>query len=261
MLKRSGAIPVKSDEEVQKIRESCRIAATVLERLCAMVAPGVNTYDIDQEGKRQIESLGAESACYNYHSGGRVFPSYTCLSVNDEVVHGIGSLKTVLRPGDNITVDVVVRYNGYIGDNARTLIVGRGTEAMEHLVKTTEEALHHGISFARSGARVGDISYNIQQYVQKRGMSVVREFVGHGVGRSMHEEPQIPNYGRRGSGPKLYPGMTLAIEPMVNLGSPAIRMADDGWTALTRDGQPAAHFEHTVLVTPDGPEILTIPEK
>lgn len=262
MLRRSGHSPaVKTEEEVLRVREACKVAATVLEKLCKDVAAGVNTYDIDQAGKRYIEALGAESACYNYRIGSKVFPSYTCLSVNDEVVHGIGSLKTILNPGDNITVDVVVRYNGFIGDNARTLIIGEGSEEMERLVKTTEDALYHGISFARAGRRVGDISYNIQRYVEKRGMSVVREFVGHGVGRTMHEDPQVPNYGRKGSGAKLYPGMTIAIEPMVNLGRPAIQVAPDGWTAKTKDGLSAAHFEHTVLITEKEAEILTIPEE
>ncbi len=261
MLRRSGHIAVKSDEEIQRVREACVVAATVLEKLCADVAPGVNTYDIDQAGKKYIEELGAESACYNYRIGSKVYPAYTCLSVNDEVVHGIGSLKTILRPGDNITVDVVVRYNGFIGDNARTLIIGHGDEQMHNLVKTTEEALYHGISFAKAGGRVGDISHGVQKFVEKRGMSVVREFVGHGVGRTMHEDPQVPNYGRKGSGAKLYPGMTIAIEPMVNLGKAAIQVDSDGWTARTRDGLPAAHFEHTVLVTEAGPEILTISKK
>lgn len=263
MLRRSGHLPVKSDEEIQRVTESCEIAATVLDKLCQMVAPGVNTYDLDQEGKKLIEGMGAESACFNYTGSAKAgpYPGYTCLSINEEVVHGIGSMKRVLQPGDNITVDVVVRYQDFIGDNARTLIVGEGDEAMTRLVKTTEEALYHGISFAKAKNRVGDISHAIQKYVEKRGMSVVRDFVGHGVGRSMHEDPQIPNYGRRGSGPKLYAGMTIAIEPMVNLGGPAIRMGSDGWTASTSDGLPAAHFEHTVLVTEDEAKILTIPKK
>lgn len=261
MLRGRHQLPVKSDEEVQAVREACVIAATVLDRLCGMVAPGVTTYDIDQEGKRLLAGFGAESACFNYQVGSRVYPAYTCLSVNEEVVHGIGKLATVLRDGDNITVDVVVRYHGFIGDNARTLIVGQGSEAMRRLVKTTEEALAIGIARARAGNRVGDISHAIQHFVEKHGYSVVREFVGHGVGRTMHEDPQIPNYGRKKSGAKLYPGMTLAIEPMVMAGRPEITIAEDGWTALARDGQPAAHFEHTVLVTDGDPEILTIPEK
>lgn len=261
MLRRSGHIAAKTDEEIQAIREACQVAATVLDKLCQDVEAGVNTYDLDQAGKRYMEELGAESACYNYRIGSKVFPSYTCLSVNDEVVHGIGSLKTILRPGDNITVDVVVRYRGFIGDNARTLIIGQGDEQMQLLVKTTEEALYHGIGFAKAGSRVGDMSYAIQRYVEKRGMSVVREFVGHGVGRTMHEDPQVPNYGRKGSGAKLYPGMTIAIEPMVNLGRAAIQVASDGWTAKTKDGLPAAHFEHTVLITEGEPEILTFSKK
>ncbi|MDP0497015.1 MAG: type I methionyl aminopeptidase [Verrucomicrobiota bacterium JB024] len=262
MLRRAGyQPPVKTAAEILAMREVCTVAATVLDKLCAMVEPGINTYDLDQAGRRLMEDMGAESACYNYTLGHKVFPAYTCLSVNDEVVHGIGSLKTVLAEGDNITVDVVVRYNGWIGDNARTVIVGEGSEDMQRLVRTTEESFYKALEVARPGKRVGDISNAVQRYVEGRGFSVVREFVGHGVGTGMHEEPQIPNYGRRNTGEHLRPGMTLAIEPMVNAGKPAIRMSNNGWTAHTRDGQPAAHYEHTVLITENEPEILTIPKK
>lgn len=254
-------IPIKTPEEIERMRESCRIAATVLDKLVSMVRPGISTYELDQEGKRLILEAGAESACYQYRVGKLTYPAYTCLSINEEVVHGIASLKRVLKEGDNISIDVVVRYNGYIGDNARTVTVGPVSPEMEFLVKSTEEALYHGIDFARPGNRVGDISHAIEQFLRKRKLGIVREFVGHGVGISMHEEPQIPNYGRKGTGGKLLPGMTLAIEPMVTLGSGDIYMAEDGWTAVSRDGKPAAHFEHTVLITEDGPEILTIPKK
>lgn len=254
-------IPVKTTEEVEKMRAACQVAATILDELCKMVEPGINTYDIDQQAKKLISDLGAESACYNYRVGSKVFPAYTCLSVNDEVVHGIGSLKTVLAEGDNITVDVVVSYNGYIGDNARTVTIGDVSPEMDFLVKSTSEALYHAIDFAKPGNRVGDISNAVQKFVESRNLSIVREFVGHGLGTSMHEEPQIPNFGKKGSGAKLYPGMTLAIEPMVNLGTAQIKIDSDGWTARTRDGKPAAHFEHTVLITEEGPEILTISKK
>lgn len=262
MLRSAGYTPpVKGAAEILAMREACSVAATVLDRLCAMVGPGVNTYDLDQQGKKFMQEMGAESACYNYTVGKKSYPAYTCLSVNDEIVHGIGNIKAVLEEGDNITVDVVIRFNGWIGDNARTVIVGEGSEEMQRLVKTTEEAFYKGMEQARPGKRVGDISNAIQRYVEGHGYTLVREFVGHGVGQGMHEEPQVPNFGRRNSGDHLRPGMTLAIEPMVNAGKAAIRMSNNGWTAHTRDGQPAAHYEHTVLITENDPEILTIPKK
>ncbi len=262
MLRKRTYRSIKPDEEIVAVRESCVIAATVLEKLCEMVAPGVTTYDIDLEGKKLIAGMGAESACFNYRVKDKIYPAYTCLSVNDEVVHGIGKLSTVLKEGDNITVDVCVKYNGFVGDNARTVIVGgKASDEMWALVNCTEKALELGIAQARAGNRVGDISHAVQHFVESNGYSVVRDFVGHGVGRTMHEDPQIPNFGRKKSGAKLYPGMTLAIEPMVCAGSHLLLEGDDHWTALTRDGKPAAHFEHTVLVTEDEPEILTIPKK
>jgi len=248
-------------EQIDGVREACRIAATVLDRLSRQLGPGVTTYDLDQEGRKLMEASGAESACYNYRVGRLVFPAHTCISVNAEVVHGIGSLKTVLREGDIVTLDVCVRYNGWIGDNARTYAVGEVDAEKARLLAATKEALGLGIGQARAGRQVGDISSVIQQRVEQDGFSVVREFVGHGVGRTMHESPQIPNFGRAGTGPKLREGMTIAIEPMVNAGTAVIDMAPDGWTALTADRKPAAHFEHTVLVTGSEAEILTIPEK
>lgn len=250
-------IPIKNRDEVEKMREACRVAATVLQKLREHVAAGVNTYDLDQEARRLIEGLGARSACHNYQVGPHSYPSYCCLSVNEEVVHGIGSLKRVLRDGDVIALDVVVSYGGFIGDNAATVAVGKVIPEVAHLLQVTEEALYEGISKAREGNRVGDISNAVQRYVEKRNLSVVREFVGHGVGASMHEEPQIPNFGQRGTGPKLRAGMTLAIEPMVNLGGSDVEVLEDHWTVVTVDREPSAHFEHTVLVTHGDPEILT----
>lgn len=240
------------------MREACQIAAQILNLLCSKVAPGVNTYDIDQAGKELIASFGGESACYNYRVGKRSYPGHICISVNEEIVHGIGSIKRVLKAGDNVTIDVVVLYNGFIGDNARTILIEPVSKEMKHLVNSTEAALLQGIKQAREGNRVGDISYSVQKFIEARDLAIVRDFVGHGIGRLMHEDPQIPNYGRKGTGSKLKAGMTLAIEPMVNLGKPEIEVASDGWTALTRDRKPAAHFEHTVLITTSGPEILTI---
>jgi methionyl aminopeptidase len=191
--------------------------------------------------------------------GSRRFPSYSCLSVNEEVVHGIGSVNRILQDGDVVALDVVVSYQGFIGDNACTVAVGEIPAETRKLLEVTQEALRKGISRAVAGKRVGDISSAVQRHVETNGFSVVREFVGHGVGVSMHEEPQIPNFGRPGTGPKLRPGMTLAIEPMVNLGRPEVEVLADGWTVTTRDRTPSAHFEHTVLITDGAPEVLTIP--
>lgn len=239
------------------MRESCKIAAIVLEKLCAMVAPGISTKEIDDAGRDLIESFGAKSACYNYRAGKRVFPAHTCLSVNEEVVHGIGREHRRLQPGDSITVDVCVLHNGYIGDNARTVAVGPVSEQVQFLLSSTEAALYQAIEQARPGNSVKDIAGAVQDYIEPRNLGIIREFVGHGVGRTMHEEPQIPNFRTKGLNKKLKPGMTLAIEPMISLGDPRIIVLEDGWTAVTRDHQCAAHFEHTVLVTRDAPEILT----
>ena len=251
-------IPIKNSEAIKRMRESCSIAATVLARLKEQVRPGITTYDLDQIGRDLIASLGARSACYGYLLHSRRYPAYTCLSVNEEVVHGIGSLKRILRDGDIISLDVVVEYNGYIGDNAITVPVGTPTPNTAKLLKITEEALFVGIKQAVVGNRIGDISYAVQSFVESHGFSVVREMVGHGVGQEMHEEPQIPNFGRRNSGEKIRPGMTLAIEPMVNLGRYEVRTLSDGWTVVTADNSPSAHFEHTVLTTESVAEILTI---
>lgn len=252
-------IPIKTDEELERMRVACEKAAIVLDRMCRAVEPGMNTYDLDQFGRTVMEEIGCQSACYMYNPGRRAYPAYTCLSINDEVVHGIGTLTRVIQPGDNVSVDVVISCDGYLGDNARTVLVGEVSEEMEFLVRSTEEALYVGIEQARAGNRVGDISHAVQCYIESRKLSIVRDFVGHGIGRTMHEDPQIPNYGKRGRGERLKPGMTLCIEPMVNLGKAAVYVSGDGWTAKTRDGSPAAHFEHTILVTDGEPEILTKP--
>jgi methionyl aminopeptidase len=252
-------IPLKNPEAIGRMREACAIAATVLARLKEQVRPGITTHDLDQIGRDLIASFGARSACHGYQLHSRRYPAFTCLSVNEEVVHGIGSLKRILRDGDIISLDVVVEFNGYIGDNALTVPVGAIAPRAAELLKVTAEALQLGITQATVGNRIGDISHTVQTFVESHGFSVVREMVGHGVGRAMHEEPQIPNFGRRNSGEKIKAGMTLAIEPMVNLGGHAVSTLSDGWTIVTTDGQPSAHFEHTVLTTDSGPEILTIP--
>lgn len=252
-------IPIKDREAIARMRESCAIAAAVLHRLTALVQPGISTFDLEQAGRDLIAAHGARSADFGYQIGSRRFPAHTCLSVNEEVVHGIGSLKRILRAGDIISLDITVEYGGYIGDNAITVPVGAIAPRIAELLRSTAEALQIGIQQAQVGNRIGDISHAIQTFVEARGFSVVREMVGHGVGRSMHEEPQIPNFGRRGTGERIQPGMTLAIEPMVNLGTYRVKTLADGWTVVTADGLPSAHFEHTVLTTERGPEILTLP--
>jgi methionyl aminopeptidase len=250
-------IPVKSTDGIARMREACAIAASVLAKLKEHVSPGIATYDLDQIAKGLIASYGARSADYGYKIGSRRFPAYICVSVNEEVVHGIGSLKRILRDGDIVSLDVTVEYNGYIGDNAVTVPVGQIPPRLQELLLVTEHALQLGIDQARVDNRIGDISATVQDYVESHGFSVVRDLVGHGVGLSMHEPPEIPNFGCRGAGAKIKPGMTLAIEPMVNVGGCRTKTLSDGWTVVTADGSPSAHFEHTVLTTDRGPEILT----
>ncbi len=241
------------------MREACAIAATVLEQLKPLVRPGITTQDLEEAGRDFIARLGARSACYGYQHGSRRYPAHTCISVNDEVVHGIPSFRRILREGDVVSLDIVVWHDGFIGDNAFTVPVGPVPSTIEKLLRVTREALDFGIRQAQVGNRIGDVSNAVQEYVEANGFSVVRDMVGHGVGTSMHEPPEIPNFGRRGSGEKIKPGMTLAIEPMVNLGGFKTKTLSDGWTIVTADGSPSAHFEHTVLTTERGPEILTLP--
>lgn len=250
-------IPIKTSAEIAVMREACRIAAQVLADMVPLVVPGVSTGELDTAAKGFIEKLGAESACYHYKMGRHVYPAYTCISINEEVVHGIPSPKRVIQPGDIVSLDVVLRYKGFVGDNARTVLVEPVAENVRALCKTTEEALYLGIQQARAGNRVHDISHAIERHVRFGNYGIVEQFVGHGVGRQMHEAPEIPNLGKPGTGDKLRPGMTLAIEPMINLGTGAVVVAPDGWTALTKDRKPSAHYEHTVLITEGYPEILT----
>ena len=252
-------IPIKDKTGIAKMREACAIAATVLEQLKPLVRPGVTTQDLEEAGRDWIARLGAHSACFGYQHGSRRYPAHTCISVNDEVVHGIPSFKRILREGDIVSLDIVVWYDGFVGDNAFTVPVGPVSPAIEKLLRVTREALDLGIRAAQVGNRIGDISATVQQFVEANGFSVVRDMVGHGVGVAMHEPPEIPNFGRKGTGDKIKPGMTLAIEPMVNLGAYRTKTLSDGWSVVTADGSPSAHFEHTVLTTERGPEILTIP--
>jgi methionyl aminopeptidase len=254
-------IPIKDKDGISRMREACSIAATVLESLKPLVRPGITTMDLEEAGRAEIARLGAKSACYGYQHGSRRYPAHTCISVNEEVVHGIPTYKRVLREGDIVSLDIVLEYNGYIGDNAFTVPVSPVNPKVMKLLSVTREALDLGVRAAHVGNRIGDISNTIQNFVEAHGYSVVRDMVGHGVGVMMHEPPEIPNFGRKGTGERIRPGMTLAIEPMVNLGAYHTRILSDGWTVVTADGSPSAHFEHTVLTTEKGPEILTIPRR
>lgn len=255
------SVPIKNKDAIAKMREACAIAATVLEHLKSMVRPGITTQDLEEAGRDWIARLGARSACYGYQHGSRRYPAHTCISVNDEIVHGIPSFRRILRDGDIVSLDIVVWHDGYVGDNAFTVPVGAISSELTKLLMVSQEALSIGIEQAQIGNRIGDISAAIQDFVESNGFSVVRDMVGHGVGIAMHEPPEIPNFGRRGTREKIKPGMTLAIEPMVNLGGSRTKTLSDGWTCVSADGSPSAHFEHTVLTTEKGPEILTIPQR
>jgi methionyl aminopeptidase len=249
-------IPIKSAREVEKMRQACRTASDILDRVSDLVRPGISTKEIDEAAAVFMQEARVKSAFLGYRLGHRVFPGNICISLNDEVVHGIASQRR-LQYGDIVKLDIGVIEDGWVGDTAATVAVGMVDERVDLLMRVTENALERAIRIAHEGTRLGDICAEIEDEARRNRFSVVREFVGHGVGRKLHEEPQIPNYGKRGSGPRLKAGMTLAIEPMVNLGTAAVRLLDDGWTVVTADGLPSAHFEHTVLITKDEPEILT----
>jgi methionyl aminopeptidase len=249
-------IILKNERDIEAMRASGAVAAEVLHLLGNWIKPGVTTKEIDSHAAQLIKERDGKSAFLGY----RKYPGHACISVNDQVVHGLPSGRRV-NFGDIISLDVGVIYRGYIGDTAKTVAVGGCDLLAQKLMEVTERALYEGIAQAVAGNRVVDISRAIQKCVESNGFSVVREFVGHGVGRSMHEEPQVPNFVDGKSSPKLRPGMTIAIEPMVNAGKPAVEILNDGWTVVTRDGLPSAHFEHTVLITESEPEILTCREK
>jgi methionyl aminopeptidase len=253
-------IPIKNAREIEQMRQACRTASDILDRVSDLIRPGITTKEVDQAAADFISDAGVKSAFLGYRLGHRVFPGNICISLNDEVVHGIGSQRRV-QYGDVVKLDIGIIQDGWVGDNATTVPVGIIEERTDQLLRATENALARAISVAHEGRRVGDICAEIEDEARGHGFSVVREFVGHGVGRKMHEEPQIPNYGKRGSGSKLKAGMTLAIEPMINIGTSDVRLLDDGWTVCTADGLSSAHFEHTVLITKDDPEILTWREK
>ncbi|MGE3176163.1 MAG: type I methionyl aminopeptidase [Vicinamibacterales bacterium] len=246
-------IVCRSAAELARMREAGRLVGEVLTALWAAVAPGVSTGDLDALAEKIIRDAGATPAFKGYHG----YPATICASVNDEVIHGIPSGRRVLNEGDVISIDVGAQLDGYFGDSAVTVPVGQVSEEAARLLRVTEESLHRAIEVVRPGGRISDIGHAVQQHVESHGFSVVREFVGHGIGQQMHEEPQIPNYGEPGRGPRLSEGMVLAIEPMVNAGKPAVKVLSDGWTAVTRDHSLSAHFEHTVAVTAGEPWILT----
>ncbi|MEO8206771.1 MAG: type I methionyl aminopeptidase [Chthoniobacterales bacterium] len=245
-------IPIKSPREIDKMREACAKAAGVLSLLTELVAPGVTTGEIDATAARYMAEAGCKSAFLGY----RKFPGNICISLNEEVVHGIGGARKI-QYGDIVKMDVGVVYDGWIGDTAITVPCGVIDPKTERLLQTTERILNEVLEMATDGRRLGDLCAFIEEQTVAAGYSVVREFVGHGVGKKLHEEPQIPNYGRAGTGPRLKSGMTLAIEPMINLGKPSVKIRPDNWTVYTTDGLPSAHFEHTVLVRKDKPEVLT----
>jgi methionyl aminopeptidase len=248
------SIVCKSSSEIDKMRRSGHIVRQVLEAAKEVVAPGVSTMDLERVAERKIKDLGAKPAFKGYYD----YPCVLCTSVNDEIVHGIPSERRVLKAGDIVSLDCGVVLDGYYGDAAITVPVGHEiSPELQKLLEVTRESLARGIAVARAGNTVGDVGAAVQRHVEANGFSVVREFVGHGIGTKLHEDPQVPNYGVPGHGPKLRDGMVLAIEPMVNIGLPGTRLLDDKWTAVTEDGSYSAHFEHCVAVTKNGPMILT----
>ena len=247
-------IHLKSFKEIEIMRRANQIIAETREVLRPMIKPGVSTYDLDRVADETIRSKGAKSAFRGY----RGFPAAICVSINEEVVHGIPNKKRILKEGDILGLDMGTIYQGYYGDSAMTFPVGAISEEAARLLQITEESLHLGIKEARPGGRLYDIGAAVQEHAEKAGFSVVRDFVGHGIGQQLHEEPQVPNYGQRGRGMVLQAGMVLAIEPMINAGSPDVKIKQDGWTAVTKDGKLSAHFEHSIAITEKGPVILSV---
>jgi methionyl aminopeptidase len=243
----------KSAAEIEKLRRSGRMVRQVLGEIREHARPGATTLDLEKFVARRFKELGARSAFKGY----RGYPCVLCASVNDEIIHGIPSDRRTLKEGDILSLDTGVILDGYYGDSALTIPVGAISESAQRLLKVTEESLELALEKVRLGNRLGDVSATVQHYAEKNGYTVVREFVGHGIGKSMHEEPQIPNYGQPGHGPLLKEGMVFAIEPMVNAGVAGVRVLDDNWTAVTADGKLSAHFEHMVAVTRNGPDVLT----
>ena len=248
-------IVLKTGRELKIMREACRISAEALKLAGSAVEPGVTTAELDKIAEKYILSQGAVPNFKNYNG----YPATACISINNEVIHGIPSTKRIIKAGDIVSIDLGAKFEGYHGDNAATFACGDISEEAKRLMDTTRESLYEGIAAAVAGGRLGDIGAAVQQYVESRGYSVVRQFVGHGIGTQLHESPEVPNFGTHGRGIRLMPGMTLAIEPMVNMGHYDVKVMPDGWTVLTKDGSLSAHFEHTIVITPDGPQIMTKP--
>ena len=246
-------IEVKNDSEIQKMREAGKVTAAVLKQMTEMVKPGISTLDLDQAAEKTIRSFGAVPLFLGY--GG--FPGSICESINEEVVHGIPKKDRILKSGDIISIDTGARLDGFCSDAAITLGVGKVSDEAQRLMDVTKKSLYKAIGQVKPGRRLGDVQHAVETFAISQGMGVVRDYCGHGIGRNMHEEPSIPNFGKPGTGPLLEKGMVLAIEPMLTAGTFRVRELDDGWTVVTRDGSYAAHFEHTVAVTADGSEILT----
>ena len=246
-------IVLRTAKEIDAMRKACIISAEALQIAGEAIKPGITTYEIDQIAYRYIKKQGAEPNFLNYNG----YPATACISINDEVIHGIPSKTRVLKEGDIVSIDLGAKIDGYNGDNAATFACGVISDEAKRLCDATRESLYKGIEQAVAGGRIGDIAYAIQSYCEERGFSVVREYTGHGVGTNLHEDPSVPNYGTPGRGQRLLPGMTLAIEPMINMGTKAIKCLPDGWTVKTLDGKLSAHFEHTVAITKGEPIILT----
>ena len=254
-------VTIKSKKEIELMREACKVVALTHKAIEDAIKPGMTTAELDKIAEDTMKKYGAISAEKGYNPGIKGVPPYpaaTCISINDEVIHGVPSNKRIIQDGDIVSVDLVALKNGFNGDAARTYLVGNVSKAAKRLVEVTKQAFFEGIKYAKKGNRIGDVSHAIGEYVKSQGYSVVREFEGHGIGRNMHEAPEIPNYGKAGRGIRLEPGMTLAIEPMVIQGKPNILELDDGWTIITEDGSLAAHYENTILITENEPEVLTI---
>ena len=251
-----NAITLKSPREIEAMRESARRLKLLVKDLVAFTKAGVTAKEIDAYAGQRCRDLDVKSGAYGYGQPSNRFPGYICVSINDTVVHGIPGPQR-LQEGDIVSLDVAVSHKGYFSDTCVTLPIGEISEEKRRLLEVCEGALYAGIAQAKAGNRLTDISHAIQEHAEANGMNVVRDFVGHGIGRAMHEPPQVPHYGPPGKGPLLRPGMVICIEPQIVLGSPAVKFLDDGWTAVTADGSMAAHFEHTVAITPQGPQILT----
>ena len=253
-------VSIKNKEQIEKMREACRVAALAQKAVEEAIKPGISTWELDKIAENEMRKNGAIPAEKGYPSGVKGvpnFPGSICASVNDEVIHGIPSKKVILKEGDIVSIDLVAYKDGFNGDCARTYTVGKIDKESQKLIEITKQSFYEGIKYAKKGNRLGDVCHAIGEFVEKNGFNVVKEFQGHGIGRQMHEDPGIPNYGRAGRGIRLEPGMTLAIEPMVMAGSDEILELDDGWTIVTEDGKRAAHYENTILITENEPEILT----